>query len=253
MLGHYPDLAGKTILVTGASSGIGRAIAIALGQQKAHVIITGRHNERLHETMQATGGNATLIPADLTQREEREKLIQTIPPLDGLCHAAGVISPFPIRYIDEEQFDKVFDINGRVPILLTSRLLGKKKIKNAASIVFISSVASERAMKGGSIYSASKAALEAFSRAITLENVGKHIRANCLRPALVKTAIYDQARAYAEAVGALDNYESYVLKHSLGVGTPEDVAAATLFLLSDASRWITSASLVMDGGLSASI
>ncbi|MCC2636554.1 MAG: family oxidoreductase [Moraxellaceae bacterium] len=253
MIGHYSDLAGKTILVTGASSGIGRAIAIALAHQKARVVITGRNSERLQETMQAMGGEAILIPADLTMREERERLIHATPALDGVCHAAGIIHPFPIRYIDEEQFDKVFNINGRVPILLTSRLLGKKKVNKAASIVFISSVSSQRGMKGGSIYSASKAALEAFSRAITLENVDKKIRANCLRPAMVKTAMYDQAKAYTEAVGAIANYENHVLHHSLGEGTPEDVAAATLFLLSEASRWITSTSLVLDGGLSASI
>ncbi|MGH8493597.1 MAG: SDR family NAD(P)-dependent oxidoreductase [Moraxellaceae bacterium] len=253
MMGHYPDLAGKTVLVTGASSGIGRALAIALSRQQANVIITGRDQTRLHATQQAMDSTATIIPADLTDKNDRERLVQILPALDGLCHAAGIINPFPIRYIDEEQFDKVFNINGSAPILLTARLLGKKKINEAGSVVFISSIASERGMKGGSVYSASKAALEAFSRTITLEHASKRIRSNCLKPALVKTAIYDQAKAHAKAAGALDNYEDYVSRYPLGIGAPEDVAAAALFLLSDASRWITSTSLTLDGGLSASI
>lgn len=253
MMGLYPDLSGKTVLVTGASSGIGRAIAIALSRQQARVVITGRDQPRLLETQQAMDNTAITIPADLSDRNERERLIELLPALDGLCHAAGIINPFPIRYIDEEQFDKVFGINGSAPILLTARLLGKKKINEAGSIVFISSIASERGMKGGSVYSASKAALEAFSRTITLEHASKRIRSNCLKPALVKTAIYDQAKEHAQAAGAINNYEEYISRYPLGIGSPEDVAAAAIFLLSDASRWITSTSLVLDGGLSASI
>lgn len=253
MMGQYQDLEDKTFLVTGASSGIGRAIAIALSQQKAKVFITGRNKDHLDETLHTLGSHANAIPADLTSREEREELISRLPMLDGICHCAGIINPFPIRYVDQEQFDKVFIINGTVPILLTSGLLGKKKMNDHASIVFISSVASDRGMKGGSIYSASKAALEAFSRSITLEHSAKHIRSNCLKPALVKTAIYHQAKQHALAAGSSEKYESYESRYPLGIGAPEDVAAAALFLLSQASRWITSTNIVMDGGLSSLI
>lgn len=253
MMGHYPDLAGKTVLVTGASSGIGRAVAIALGAQQARIVLTGRDAGRLQETRQAISGDALALPADLTRKDEREKLVQELPMLDGLCHAAGIIHPFPIRYVDDGQFDRVFDINGKAPVLLTSRLLGQKKIRDGASLVFVSSIASGRAMKGGSIYSASKAALEAFSRTVSLEHSARRIRSNCLQPALVKTPIYDQARAHAAAAGAVENYDEYVARYPLGIGTADDVAAAALFLLSDASRWITSTSLVLDGGLSATI
>ncbi|MDF3029536.1 MAG: family oxidoreductase [Moraxellaceae bacterium] len=253
MMGNYQDLESKTFLVTGASSGIGRAIAIALSRQKAKVYITGRSSERLDETLRSFEGEGVVIPADLTVAEEREHLVDSLPALDGVCHCAGIINPFPIRYVDQAQLDKIFDINGAAPMLLTSRLLGKKKIRDDGALVFISSVASERGMKGGSLYSASKAALEAFSRSITLEHSAKRIRSNCLKPALVRTPLYEQAKDHATAAGSLENYEAYETRYPLGIGTPEDVASAALFLLSSASRWITGTSLVLDGGLTASI
>lgn len=249
MLSHYDDLAGKTFLVTGASSGIGKAVALALGQQHAHVILTGRHSERLAETASHIHTGAVILPCDLTIEAERDELVTRLPKLDGVCHSAGIISPFPIRYLEQKQFDKVFQINAIAPILLTSRLLGKKKLNDKASLVFISSVASDRAMKGGSVYSASKAAIEAFSRTITLEHAGKKIRSNCLKPALTETGIYQQTRELLKSTGAEDDFEKYRAQYPLGLGKPEDIAAATLFLLSSASQWITGTTLTLDGGL----
>lgn len=247
MLGHYQDLAGKTFLVTGASSGIGRAIAIALAQQQAHVIITGRNPSRLNETLSMLNTESRAIAGDLTIAEDRDHLISGIPALDGICHAAGVIDPLPVRFVDQKRFDKVFEINTVAPILITSQLLGTKKLKHAASIVFVSSIASSHSMKGGALYSASKAALESFSKSIILEHAAKRIRANCLKPALVRTPMYDQVQ-HLSLMGGLESSEA---QYPLGLGAPEDIAAATLFLLSGASRWIASTSIIMDGGLTA--
>lgn len=252
-LGHYSDLAHKTILVTGASSGIGRAVAIALGNQGSNVILSGRSKERLEEAASQISTQASVYPCDLAIPEERNALADAMPKLDGVCHSAGIINPFPIRYLNDEQFDKVFDINAKAPILLTSRLLGKKKFNEKASIVFISSVASDRAMKGGSVYSASKAAIEAFSRCITNEHTDKKIRANCLKPGLTETRIFDQTNALSTATGAENWLEEYKSRYPLGLGKPNDIAAATLFLLSAASQWITGATLTLDGGLSKQI
>lgn len=249
MIGHYQDLADKTILVTGASSGIGRAIAVALGAQQARVIVTGRDAARLDETLALTGSSSRAIAADLTIAEERDRLMAALPSLDGICHAAGIIDPLPIRFIDRKRFDKVFEINANAPILLTAQLLGAKKLNPDASIVFISSIASSHSMKGGSLYSASKAALEAFSKSIVLEHSARRIRANCLKPALVRTPMYDQVQHLSQ-MGGLESSEA---QYPLGLGTPDDIAAATLFLLSGASRWIASTSIIMDGGLTAGV
>lgn len=253
MIGNYSDLKNKTFLVTGASSGIGQAVAVALNKQGATLVVTGRNSERLHETLAQLNDKANAIIADLTVEAERHALIDQLPMLDGVCHAAGIISPFPIRYIDEKQFDKVFDINAKSPILLTSRLLGKKKFNEEASIVFVSSIASDRAMKGGSVYSASKAAIEAFSKSIALEHTSKKIRANCLRPGLVKTSIFDQAVQLREAAHPNESQAEVEASLAPSLGSSEDVANAVLFLLSSASSWITSTDLVMDGGYSARI
>lgn len=253
VVGHYADLAHKKFLVTGASSGIGRAIAIALSEQGASVLISGRNHERLQDTLAQMNNKACAIYADLTHATERQALIEQLPKLDGVCHAAGIISPFPIRYVDEAQFDKVFDINAKAPILLTAQLLKAKKINPHASLVFISSISAGRAMKGGSLYSASKAALEAFSKSITLEHAQAGIRANCIKPGMVKTPIYDMAKQYADNSGDDALYQQYKSLYPLGFGEPDSIAASAIFFLSAASAWISSSDLVMDGGYSARI
>lgn len=246
--GHYSDLEGKAFLITGASSGIGKAIASALIAQNARVVITGRDDHRLNETLSSLGERATAIRADLTSEAERESLIGNLPDLDGICHAAGIVSPFPVRYINDAEIQKTFSINTLAPMLITSRLLGMRKLKKDASVVFLSSISSDRCVRGGAIYSASKAALEAFSRTITIEHSIDRIRANCIKPALVNTPIYEKTLEKTSEKAIKD----YMDRAPLGIGHPDDVAAAALFLLSSASRWITSTSITLDGGLTAS-
>lgn len=124
----YNDLKDKTFLVTGASSGIGKAVAIALGEQGAKVIVTGRNKTRLQETADMIPTKSALFSVNLVDESDRNALVDALPNIDGICHAAGIINPFPIRYLDQAQFDKVFAINATAPILLTSRLLRKRNL-----------------------------------------------------------------------------------------------------------------------------
>ena len=253
MIANYSDLKDKTFLVTGASSGIGQGIAIALGGQGANLVITGRNMEGLEETASLAESKVIIKQADLTDEDQREELVESLPQINGICHTAGIINPFPIRYLNQKEFDKVFSINATAPILLTSQVIGKKKLRDHSSLVFMSSVSSNRAMKGGSIYTISKAALEAFSRSITLEHANKGIRANSIRPGLVETEIYKRAEELVRAVGSHDSLKEYKSRHLLGTGTVSDVAQTALFLLSSASSWITGTEITIDGGLGCQI
>lgn len=249
-IGQYADLAGKTFLVTGASSGIGRAIAIALSEQQANVVINGRSSQRLAETAMHMGATVTQLCADITVAAERQALIEQLPPLDGICHAAGIIHPFPLHYLDDRQFDRVFAINTRAPMRLTAALLRKKRLIRGASILFISSIASQRVHIGSTSYSISKASIEAFAKSLALEHGDKQIRANCLRPAIIDTPLLQTLKATASA----QERSAHLARYPLGrLGQPQDIAAASLFFLSSASSWITGTCLTVDGGLTISL
>jgi NAD(P)-dependent dehydrogenase (short-subunit alcohol dehydrogenase family) len=244
VIGEYSDLRDKKILVTGASSGIGTAVSLALAKQGAHLVLTGRDNARLSETAKEHP-SFPRVSADLCVTEERNSLVDKIDTLDGICHCAGVSSPFPVKFLQEKQLSQVMDINFLAPSLLTSTLLHKKKINPGSSIVFISSIASSFGYKGGGAYSASKAALEAYSRNVAIEHASQGVRANCILPGMVRSPIYDDtAKLYGEKLMAEHN-ELY----PLGVGEAADVASLVLFLLSQASRWMTGGSITLDGGL----
>lgn len=238
----------KTILVSGASSGIGEQAAILISQQGARLIITGRDETRLNEVFnRLEGDNHLKIIGDLTLEETLTEIIDKCPNLDGIVHSAGIIKPFPIKFITKKQISEIFKINFEAPTQLTSGLLKKKRINDSASIIFMSSVSSRYAHKGGALYSASKAAINAFSRSIAIECASKKIRSNVISAAMVKTPIFDQAE---KAVTA-DVMKMHEKNYPLGFGEPEDVANAILFLLSESSRWITGTILTMDGGLTA--
>ncbi len=247
MMASYPDLAGKRILVTGASSGIGRAIAVALGQQNADLVLTGRNMDALVETNGLLATAGTVISADLTLADERSQLLDAVDDLDGCCHCAGIIDPVPVRFIGRQGMSDLVDINFQAPVMLTSSILERRQMKQGGAFVFLSSVSSRYCYKGGASYSASKAAIEAFSRGVAIENAAMAIRANCIRAAMVKTAIYERTERFFST----ELMEQHVERYPLGVGRAEDVASATLFLLSDASRWMTGTILTLDGGLTA--
>ena len=241
------DLKGKHILVTGASSGIGRQVAIDASLQGAILVITGRNEEELQKTFsQLSGAGHSKVVADLKLKNDIEKLCAGINTLDGIVHCAGVVKPVPAKFISEQQLDEVFSINFKSVVLVNAQLLQQKKINNAASIVLISTISTLHPYFGGGIYIASKAALEGYGRTLALELAGKKIRVNILQPALVRTAIYQSTIETAFSEEEMHKYEK---QYPLGIGEPGDVSNAVCYLLSERSKWITGTCVPMDGGL----
>lgn len=239
------DLKNKKILITGASSGIGRAAALRCSQLGAEVFLTGRNKTELESTKSLLNNTSTYFVADLSKEESINDLIEQLPALDGFIHCAGIISPLPIRFIKQKHINDLFNINFSSAVLLSSGLLASKKINNNGSVVFISSISTEHPYSGGALYISSKAALEAFSRGFALEGASKKIRVNTISPGLVRTKIFNQA----EQLFTKEEVAVMEARYPLGIGEPEDIANTIVFLLSDASKWITGSLIRMDGGL----
>lgn len=245
MISNYNpfSLENKTILVTGASSGIGRATAIECSKLGSHVVITGRNEERLAETFSLLEGKGhKQIVADLCKQEDIDKLVAETPTLDGLVNNAGQNSLVTINYIGQADLDQVFQINVFAPIVLTKGLLKKKKIQKGGSIVFSSSISASLSTPANGIYASSKAAIDSFMRTCAVELGGRGIRANAVLPGTIETSL--GIGALPEEMIAKDK-ERYVLRR---YGKPEEIAHAIIYLLSDAAAWVTGTSLVIDGG-----
>lgn len=243
-MSHDPfSLDGKRILVTGASSGIGRQIAISFSQRGASVVLSARNEERLAETLAAMRpGDHSTIPADITDSAQRNALADSAGPLDGVVHSSGTSVLSPIRLATERHFRELLALNYEGPMLLTQRLLYRKAVRNGGSILFLASIAAHIGVAGVGAYSGTKAALLATVRCLALEVVKSKIRVNCLSPSLVASPLLD---LMAQNV----SLEEKSKDHPLGLGTPEDVANAAVYFVSDASRWVTGTTLIMDGGL----
>ena len=241
------SLNGIRVLVTGSSSGIGRQIAIQCSKMGAQVVVTGRDEIRLAAALsELEGSGHTSVQADLTSDDGIAKLVAEAGVLNGVVHSAGISRLAPIKMVSLKHLREVEAINFEAPVLLTQKLLSKSAIAAGGSIVFISSIAAHIGVPGVGAYSASKAALIAMMRCLSMEVVKRKIRANCLSPALVESPLLD---ATEKLVGSLENERG---NYPLGFGKPEDVANAAIFLLSGASRWITGTTIVMDGGLTVS-
>jgi NAD(P)-dependent dehydrogenase (short-subunit alcohol dehydrogenase family) len=239
------SLNNKNILVTGASSGIGRAIAVACSQMGAAVILTGRNEERLKETLsQLQGTNHDYLLADLKEEKEIEQLVERLPELDGFVSNAGIVKPLLLAYTDENEMNEVLQTNAVSALNLTRLLIQRKKIKKAASVIYISSINGNNCSSiGSSVYAASKAMLNGFMKAVALELASKKIRVNCINPGMIETDIFSGSNI------DVDELEKDKLKYPLKrYGKPEEVAYAAVYLLSDAAEWITGSSLVIDGG-----
>jgi len=235
----------KTILVTGASSGIGKQIAISISEMGGNVIITGRNTSRLDETLSLLKGDKHIsILCDLSNENELKEFISKLPKLDGIVNCVGTVQPFPIKFINPEKIKETFDLNYNSQVLLMASLTRAQKLNKNASIVFLSSISGSHPHKGGTLYSGSKIALESFSKVLALEFFPMGIRSNCIAPAMVKTPMYE----YSEQNASKETMDAHVSKYPLGVGLPEDVANTAIFLLSDASRWITGTTITLDGG-----
>lgn len=238
------SLEGKTILVTGASSGIGRGIAVACSKMGAKVIATGRNEKRLVETLGMLDGELHQhFICDITNTEAVKDLVSNLPSLDGIAHCAGIDQRIPVKQLQEKDVDNVMNVNFRSPILLQSCLLQQRKITKGASIVFIASVASWSPSIGHSIYSASKGAIVSYSKCLALELAPRNIRVNCISPAMVWTDLIKQSGVSEEQLK--EDESKYPLKR---YGTPEDVANLALYMLSDASSWMTGSNVEITGG-----
>jgi NAD(P)-dependent dehydrogenase (short-subunit alcohol dehydrogenase family) len=238
------DLQGKTILVTGASSGIGRAISVLCAQQGATLLLVARNKERLEETLRLLPkGNHRYFSTDLTSEDELKGLIEELPVLDGIVLNAGMVKTVPVQFIKKEDLDYMFNLTLNSSILLIQQLLKKKKIKSEASICFISSVASNKITIGNSIYSAAKGALNSFAKSLALELAPKQIRVNAILPGMVETGILESgAVSSAQLQIHLKNYP-------LGrFGKPDDIAGLTVYLMADVSKWMTGSLVTIDGG-----
>lgn len=235
------SLEGKNVLITGASSGLGRQIAISCSRMGAHMVLTGRNKGRLSETLTMLDGDGhRYVLGDLTQTADIHRIADSAGPLNGLVHSAGVQRLTPIKLVTEKALHESTLINYFAPVLLTQRLLYRDYIAAGGSIVFMASTAAHIGTPGVGIYSSQKAALLGVSRCLALEQAKRGIRVNCLSPGAVETPIWG-----ANGV----RLEEQRVRYPLGLGKPDDVANATIYLLSDASRWLTATSLIMDGGV----
>lgn len=229
------SLSGKHVLVTGASSGIGRAIAVACAGMGATVYLTGRNEERLHDTfMLLPAGDHKEFIADLTVQTQIEKLVSVMPQLHGVVHCAGVGSSMLCKSINKKELDDVLRINLEAPVLLQASLLAQKKIRKEASVVFVASRASYAPSAGNAVYSASKGAVQAYAKCLALELAPRLIRVNSICPAMVWTDLIIQEGVSKEEL------EVAQLKYPFKrYGNPEDVAYLAVYLLSDAASWMT--------------
>jgi len=238
------SLEGKTIMVTGASSGIGRGIAIICSKMGANVVINGRNIEKLKETSLLMADDSSIIMAgDLTDVDSLSSLVEALPKLDGIVHCAGLGQRLPCKDIASSDVDKVMNVNFKAPVMLQAEILRKKKMNKAASIVFIASIASWSPSFGNSVYSASKGAIISYANCLALELAPRKIRVNCISPAMVWTnLIYNDA---VDIDQLKEDEMTYPLKR---YGKPEDIANLAVYMLSDASSWMTGSNVNITGG-----
>lgn len=246
MMNYNPfSLEGKTVLVTGASSGIGRSIAIECSKMGARVVVTARSESRLSETLAQMAGEGHLaICADLGDEESIVNLVEQLPQLNGVVHNAGMAHRAPCKMVKKEQLEQVMSTNFEGPVLLQKYLLKKKKIEKEASIVFIASRAPFAPASGNAIYAASKGAMLGYAKCLGLEVAPQKIRVNSICPAMIWTDLVakDAAQTGEDYQAA---QERYPLKR---FGKPEDVAWLAVYLLSDAAQWMTGSQIDITGG-----
>lgn len=244
------DLSGKNILVTGASSGIGKGIAIYLSKIGANIIMAARNEENLKETYnELEPGNHSYYLIDLNNLEEIEGMVDSIccdgRKLNGIVHSAGISRTIPVQYLKLDDLKSIMCVNFYSFVELVKHFSKRKYNDNGGSIVAISSISSKVGARGLTAYCASKGALDSAIRSMALELAAKNIRINSIAPSMIRTKIYD---GLLELVNNKDFETDLKKRQIMGLGEPDDVAGAAAFLLSNASRFITGTSMVVDGG-----
>ena len=238
------SLRGKQILVTGASSGIGRGIAIACSKMGATVIINGLNEQRLAETMTEMQGEENLsLAADLSDSNSLTEMVCRLPKLDGIVHCAGIGLRVLCKQLQEADLDTMMDVNFKAPVMLQTEILKQKKINKGASIVFIASIASDSPSIGNAVYSASKGAIISYANCLALELAPRQIRVNCILPAMIWTDLIFKGGVTEEVLK--EDEKKYPLKR---YGKPEDIANLSIYLLSNAAAWMTGSSIKITGG-----
>lgn len=240
------SLEGKTILVTGASSNIGRQIAVKCSEMGAKVIATARNEERLKETLdKMIGEGHQIVQSDFSDVEQIPVLVGQLPELDGIVMCAAVFRTTPIRNNRRKYTEEMFKTNTFANIDLIQLLLKNRKIKDGGSILFISSVAAYRPYAGNALYSATKGAINSFCQVLAIEQSNRKIRANCVSPGIVQSDM--EVKDWAVTQEDLDKEEA---RFPLGFGHTEDIAYAAVYMMSDASKWVTGTNMIVDGGQS---
>lgn len=243
------DLSGKKILVTGASSGIGYETCLAISRQGGTFIAIARRVELLEKLIEESGNENSFILADLSQTEDIQKIVELMPNIDGIVHSAGIVTLAPVKFYSKELMNSIRETNFDSIALLINLITKKKKINKDSSIVLVASIAGLFGMKGNGIYAASKGALIAISKVWASEFSSNRIRVNCVSPGMVKTEITNKS---------IDDLSLEVIqqdekKYPLGYGEAIQVANPIIFLLSEASSWITGQNLILDGGRTSTI
>lgn len=247
------NLKNKNIIITGASSGIGKRCAITFSQLGANIILIARNEERLNKTFnKLEKGDHLIISQDITKYSKLEEIVNTavdkIGKISGFVHSAGIEMTLPLRSMKPSYYEEIFAINVIAGFEL-AKIISKKKYldERGASFVFISSIMGiigNAALVG---YSASKGALISAVRSMAIELARKNIKVNSISPGYIKTEMSKKMFNYISE----ESKEEIINMHPLGLGQSEDIANACAFLLSDAARWITGTNLIVDGGYSA--
>ena len=241
---------GKTILVTGASSGIGREVSIHLSKFGANIILVGRDAEKLNHTFNClvseSSRNNKYYICDLCEENNIKQLTEKIKSLDCLIHCAGIGKYIPLKFYNSSILNEFYNINLFAPLLLTKELVKGRKINTEGSVIFISSIMSVIGAKANGIYASTKSALVGATKSIALELSTNRIRVNCISPALVKTPLLDSGLDKGGI--SQSEYDIDLLNHPLGIGKPSDVANLCHYLISDEARWITGTNIIIDGG-----